>query len=176
MPSLMQAVASDRATPHSSRASILAKEQNLRRLSKQLAFLLFEFETLVRPSSTPETIEDEFQMRLARQSLAERAIWLYKQRRVRAKHFEAELFGEPAWDLLLDLFVSECQGRDIQVSSACIASAVPATTALRWITILEQGGLLERFDDPRDRRRSMVRLTDAGRSAMINYLTGILEK
>jgi len=95
---------------------------------------------------------------------------------VRAKHFDAELFGEPAWDLLLDLFVSECQGRDIQVSSACIASAVPATTALRWITILEQGGLLERFDDPRDRRRCMVKLTDAGRSAMINYLTGFLEK
>lgn len=101
MPSLMQAVASDRGTPHSSRASILAKEQNLRRLSKQLAFLLFEFETLVRPSSTPETIEDEFQMRLARQSLAERAIWLYKQRRVRASisilNFSASLPGTCYW-------------------------------------------------------------------------------
>jgi hypothetical protein len=50
------------------------------------------------------------------------------------------LFGEPAWDILLDLFIAHCRGDDLQVSSVCIEASVPSTTILRWIARLESEG------------------------------------
>src|SRR3546814_1843272 len=42
--------------------------------------------------------------------------------------------SDPAWDMLLDLYLAaERNTRPVSISSLCIASAVPATTALRWI-------------------------------------------
>ncbi|MEZ5655102.1 MAG: hypothetical protein R3E04_04340 [Sphingobium sp.] len=43
----------------------------------------------------------------------------------------SSIFGEAAWDMLLDLFVSRSENKRVSVSSLCIASGVPATTALR---------------------------------------------
>lgn len=82
----------------------------------------------------------------------------------------AGLFGEPAWDVLLDLFVATEQNRDISVSSACLASCVPQTTALRWIGLLEKRGLVTRMDDALDHRRTFLRLTPKGYQLMMRYL------
>jgi DNA-binding MarR family transcriptional regulator len=57
------------------------------------------------------------------------------------------------------------------VTSACIGSAVPATTALRWISILERQGLLMREADPGDARRVYVRLSPRGYEAMLEYFS-----
>ena len=70
--------------------------------------------------------------------------------------------SDPAWDILIDLYVSAHEGRDVSVSSAAVASLVPATTALRWIERIDQAGLTYRERDPADRRRSLLRLTDRG--------------
>jgi DNA-binding MarR family transcriptional regulator len=80
-------------------------------------------------------------------------------------------FGEPAWDLLLDLFISYHEGRQISVSSACLAASVPPTTALRWIGHLGDVDLLVREPDPADRRRCHIRLTPRGIEAMEHYLS-----
>ena len=93
----------------------------------------------------------------------------YDKRRKRAKHFPQGLFGEPAWDMLLDLFVSCQNGTEISVTSACIAAYVPATTALRWLQNLELTGFVERFADAKDKRRYIVRLTEVGYSSMCSY-------
>ncbi len=94
----------------------------------------------------------------------------YRNRRRRDKIFATEtLFGEPAWDILLDLFVAAKEGRRVSVMSACIGAAVPSTTALRWISALEREGLLTREDDPDDARRTYVLLTPAGYTAMVDY-------
>ena len=81
-------------------------------------------------------------------------------RRRRENLFPPELFGEPAWDMLLDLYVAACSDRRVAISSACIAAAVPATTALRHIKILEQAGLVARQPDSADGRRCFVILTE----------------
>jgi hypothetical protein len=44
---------------------------------------------------------------------------------MRARYFKRELFKDPAWDILLDLYVARADGRGISVSSACIASGAP---------------------------------------------------
>jgi DNA-binding MarR family transcriptional regulator len=84
----------------------------------------------------------------------------------RRQFFDPNLFGEPAWDILLELYGAEFRGRAESVSSLCIASGVPSTTALRWIGTLEEKGLLSRKRDPHDARRIFVTLTDTAREAM----------
>ena len=76
--------------------------------------------------------------------------------------FKSDLFSDPAWEMLLDLAVAEASGRWISVTSLCIASGAPTTTALRRIEDLQAAGLIERLPDPDDRRRIIVRLTEAG--------------
>ncbi len=96
----------------------------------------------------------------------------YEDRRRRTKIFQTEeLFGEPAWDILLDLFIAAKERRRVSVTSACIGSAVPSTTALRWISILERTGLLMREADPGDARRVYVRLSPRGYDAMLEYFS-----
>ena len=80
--------------------------------------------------------------------------------------FQAGLFSDPAWDMLLDLAVAEATGRPISVTSLCIASGAPTTTALRRIEDLKEAGLLDRIPDPQDRRRVLVHLTEEGRKRM----------
>ncbi|WP_277667686.1 MarR family transcriptional regulator [Novosphingobium lindaniclasticum] len=94
----------------------------------------------------------------------------YEDRRRRAKIFQSDdLFGEPAWDILLDLFIAAKERRRVSVTSACIGSAVPSTTALRWITILEKQNLLVREADTGDARRVYVKLSARGYAAMLEY-------
>jgi hypothetical protein len=94
----------------------------------------------------------------------------YRDRRLRAKIFGGEtMFGEPAWDILLDLFIATKERRKVSVMSACIGSAVPSTTALRWISALEREDLISREDDPDDARRTYVALTERGYDAMSEY-------
>lgn len=94
----------------------------------------------------------------------------YALRRKRAAIFgNADLFGEPAWDILLDLFIAQAEGKPVSVSSACIGSASPATTGLRWLGVLADEGLVVRENDPEDHRRVLVRLTARGIAAMERF-------
>lgn len=58
---------------------------------------------------------------------------MIRARRLRSSFLPADLFADPAWDMLLDLLQAEIVQHRVPVSSLCIAAAVPATTALRWI-------------------------------------------
>lgn len=81
-------------------------------------------------------------------------------RRDRAHIIADEHLGEPAWDILLDLFVAARLGRCVSILDACIAANVPSTTGLRHVRKLEESGLILRYADRSDRRRSFVRLSD----------------
>jgi DNA-binding MarR family transcriptional regulator len=98
---------------------------------------------------------------------------LIRLRRMRGQHFQAALFADPAWDILLDLAVARIEGRMEAVSSLCIAAAVPATTALRWIAHMTDHGLLVRQPDPTDGRRVFIALGDAAAAGMDAYLAGV---
>ncbi|WP_066726650.1 hypothetical protein [Sphingomonas pituitosa] len=96
-----------------------------------------------------------------------------RARRMRAEFFEGDLFADPAWDMLLDLYAAELEHRQISVSSLCIAAAVPPTTALRWIGTLNEAGLFDRKADPNDRRRAYIALSDAARRGMERYIGAV---
>ena len=106
----------------------------------------------------------------------ESAQHLYRLRRRRDAIFadNADLFGEPAWDILLDLMAAKKEGRDISISSACIGACVAPTTALRYINHLESQGLIIRIVDEFDRRRSYLKLTDSALSKMLQMQEAVL--
>ena len=94
---------------------------------------------------------------------------LIRKRQARARFFEADLFADPAWDILLDLTAARAEGRRVSVTSLCIASGVPPTTALRWIAQMTRQGLLRREEDLVDRRRAFIALSDSAVEAMARY-------
>lgn len=91
-------------------------------------------------------------------------------RRQRLKFFETELFFDPSWSMLLDLFRAELREQPISVSSVCYGSGVPETTALRYIKFMEDAGYVTRRPDPTDKRRVFLRLTPVASEKMIAYL------
>jgi hypothetical protein len=82
-----------------------------------------------------------------------------RERRFREKFFRKEIFADPAWDLLLELYLAHLEHRRVSVSSLHGSAGVPPTTGIRWIGRLTQEGYLERRDDPLDGRRVFVALT-----------------
>lgn len=95
---------------------------------------------------------------------------ILRLRRLRNNYFSSELFADPAWDMLLDLTAAQLEGEKVAVSSLCIASAVPATTALRWIKTMCDAKLFERHADPLDGRRIFIGLSPGASKAMLSYL------
>ena len=98
---------------------------------------------------------------------------IIRQRQLRARFFDGDLFGDPAWDMLLDLTAARAEHARVSVTSLCIASGVPPTTALRWIGQMSEAGLLERVEDETDRRRAFITLTDKAADNMARYFAEI---
>jgi predicted transcriptional regulator len=98
---------------------------------------------------------------------------IIQQRRLRDRYFGSEIFGDPAWDMLLDLAVARVEYKRVSVTSLCIASSVPPTTALRWISEMVKSGLLQRTEDETDRRRAFISLTDKAADTLARYFSEI---
>ncbi|WP_298303259.1 winged helix DNA-binding protein [uncultured Erythrobacter sp.] len=125
-------------------------------------------------ANTQPVHSDILMRRLQFAALAREA---YAIRRRRTVIFDnAELFGEPAWDILLDLYIAQAERKKVSVSSACIGSAAPPTTGLRWLGVLSEQGLVLREHDPEDQRRVLVRLTEKGLASMDDYFANASSK
>lgn len=146
--------------------------QRLRSLAQSLLNAALELEKA--PPALPDDGGASPLLQRSKADPAEQALQLYRERRRRVEAFgDDTLFGEPAWDILLDLFVAGERGKRVAVTSACIGSGVPSTTALRWLNVLELRGMVEREDDNHDARRSFVRLTTKARAMMLEYFANI---
>jgi DNA-binding MarR family transcriptional regulator len=107
--------------------------------------------------------------------LLEVAEEIYKVRRKRDVQFE-QLFGEglfcePAWDVLLDLYINHGREKTISVSSACLASAAPTSTALRHVSELVRRRLVVRSPHPHDRRVFVLQMSQQAVTAMETLLS-----
>lgn len=94
----------------------------------------------------------------------------YSARRHRDRMLGGGLFAEPAWDMLLDLYIQHHRGRPVSTHSLCIAAAVPQTTALRWIGRLVAAGYAMRRGSDLDHRVVHVALSARGLAEMERYL------
>lgn len=94
----------------------------------------------------------------------------YTERKRRNAYIDGDLLGEPVWDMLLDLFVCYALDRKVAVSSVSYAADIPSTTALRYIAIMEERGLIVRKPDKKDKRRSWIELTPSAFRSISGYL------
>ncbi|WP_373474679.1 hypothetical protein [Sphingorhabdus sp.] len=101
---------------------------------------------------------------------------IIRLRRQRERFFDSELFADPAWDILLDLKAAQFENQNVSVSSLCIAAAVPSTTALRWITVMTESGMLVRRQDPDDARRVFIELSSRASAQLDDYFGSIADR
>lgn len=97
---------------------------------------------------------------------------LITERRRRDDFFPPDLFGDPAWDMLLVLYATYLEQQRITATKLCQSAAVPPSTALRWIKTLDQKGLISKQGDPLDARRVFVALSPKGETMMGAYFHG----
>ena len=107
--------------------------------------------------------------------LLETVSGLIEDRRNRAAYLPADLFAEPAWDILLNLFRSDLADERVTVPGACDWAGVPASNALRWISTLERHGLVLREVDQGDSMSASIVLAPATRNALRRYCLDIVE-
>jgi DNA-binding MarR family transcriptional regulator len=104
-----------------------------------------------------------------RSGLVRRAAALFKARQLRSSIFGQALFGEPAWDMLIALYLADSKGQPVTVSGLAEWARCPSTTGLRWLQVLEAKRLASRRAHPSDRRMHFVELTERGRQALDGF-------
>ena len=101
------------------------------------------------------------------------AKFLINSRNLRSEFLNDSFFGEPAWGILLNLYLSHVEDRPMRITSLCISSGVPPTTALRWIGQMTEAGILNRTVDKLDPRATYIFLSDDALGGMYNYLKSV---
>lgn len=162
----------DRVSALSDVASDRSSER-LRQLSDEVSRIA---STLARLSTGPEATHRPLPVAANAEAppvSGETVRQVIRARRLRSRFFEEDLFADPAWDMLLDLLQAEIAQLRVPVSSLCIAAAVPATTALRWLKTMTDKGLFVRRADPHDGRRVFVELSPQASLAMRSYFAEV---
>jgi len=149
------------------RAINIEAGRTLDRLRRQIASMFEMTQTLRTLTETAGTDDQSV-------SNNQVAKLILRERRRRDSFFDPELFGEPAWDMLLELYVQKLDQSRISVSGLCSSSGVPATTALRWIGKLEHEGLIARRSDPLDQRRTWIELSPEAKFILDSYFNGLV--
>jgi hypothetical protein len=73
---------------------------------------------------------------------ASTAIAILKFRRLRSEILPGELFAEPGWDLLLELFVADANGQRLTARDVSDRANIPPTVLSRWLIHLTQIGFI----------------------------------
>ena len=113
---------------------------------------------------------------ISEELLVARAKEILAHRKLRRRFLPGELFHEPAWDMLVALFVSHRDHRPTNVKALVAMADAPVTTSQRWIEHLHKLKLIDRVIDPTDRRRIEVSLSHVGDQAMKSYLRALLTR
>lgn len=123
---------------------------------------------MLRPSAADRRGDER-----AQPPLLDQLSFSIEARRIRRSHFGGADMSGAVWDMMLDLMLARANARVLGASDLATGAGVPLSSGLRMIAALEQHGLVERAIDERDRRRTLVRLTDAGAERMASYFDRI---
>jgi DNA-binding MarR family transcriptional regulator len=93
-----------------------------------------------------------------------------RRRRAHLLPEHREIFGEPAWDILLRLFISTERRDKVTMSHVARSIDLPITTVQRRAEQLSNIGLVTLYNDDVDTRCRLARLTCAGVGKMEDYL------
>ena len=96
------------------------------------------------------------------------------ERRRRREHFPQDMFGEPAWEILLLLYVQR-DGRRFTVTALAEALDLPQNSTGRWLRYLETAGLAVRKPHRLDQRSTIAEISEEGIRAVEAYFQGTIE-
>lgn len=91
----------------------------------------------------------------------------------RTSYLPSELISDPAWGMLLELLQAEIQGRRVSLARLCRVSAVPTSSAVRWLKALERRGLIVRRTNTVDADNETVELSHKGSCTLRRYFREI---
>lgn len=143
------------------------------KLGQRLRSITASDELAAKPSDQSPEVSDEEAASIKNEDAIAVLRSLIQSRRLRDRFFREARFGEPAWDILLDLALAWFEKKSVSASSVCIASGVPMSTAMRWINEMVEVKLIERWIDPSDGRRNLVQIAPATRTAMLRYIAAL---
>lgn len=146
--------------------------QKLAKLSDDVSRIAVRLAQLGEEYAEPQQIESMVADN-ASELTAERVEAVIRARRLRGRYFFDDLFADPVWDMMLDLLSAEILCRRVTITDLCGAAAVPATTALRWIKVMEQHRMLIRRPDRHDSRRIYVELSPQASDTLRCYFTEV---
>lgn len=101
---------------------------------------------------------------------------LLRKEAMRRNIGDGTLFGDPTWEMLLDLLLASIEDRKVSVSSACIASGAPMSTALRLVRRLVAEDVLCRIPDQYDKRRNFLIINPKVERLLVDHLIGQLRQ
>ena len=101
---------------------------------------------------------------------AERAL---RWRRIQRRIFPEAVLRGPCWDIMLTCITGELADQPVCVKQIRNQLDESQTSVLRRIDELEQAGMVQRFRDERDGRRTLVRLTWQGADAMSRFFIAL---
>jgi len=93
-----------------------------------------------------------------------------RARRARTGIFRPGLFSDPAWDILLVLFLAKTREQTITVAELADAVCTTTSTAFRWMDALARDGLLWRNPDSKKTGKDRVALSHRGTTAIYQWL------
>ncbi len=99
--------------------------------------------------------------------LAARRAW--RARRERQRIFGELILADPAWDILLDLFIGRIEGRTVTPASLGVAIGSSEATILRWLAQLIEAGLAASVSASSSKSDRPLSLTDDGLNLMCDY-------
>lgn len=100
----------------------------------------------------------------------------FHNRRRRDSLIRYDLFAEPAWDMLLDLYIQHHRGQPVPIDRLCTAAATASTTALRWLALLIEKELVIRSSSVEEDGIVRVALSERGIGEMERYLRDFLHR
>jgi hypothetical protein len=154
---------------------MVAREMSLRDALARIEAATHEIRLQIasEEQERPEEVPSDLPLASSDEALAcAKRLSRARRRRDAALPEAADLFRDPAWDLLLDLFISGEERGEVSITSVCIGATVPGSTGLRHLTMLHERGLVSIRPDPDDRRRRYIRLQHHVRDRLIRYFSG----
>jgi FixJ family two-component response regulator len=98
---------------------------------------------------------------------------MLNSRRLQSELLPMDIFGDPAWFMLLELALIERSGKRTSVSGLCMSAHTSQATALRRIQDMIEADLIVRHEDTGDRRRSYVSLSPNAHMRLNQFLDRI---
>ena len=133
-------------------------------------------EKLIRSQKNDDTIKQFIQNSLKREKFHTFCNWLRLIRKARESFFPVEWLSDPIWDIMIALALAKVEGRITPVSNIGLEANVPVSTALRKLKEIEARGFVNRWPDPKDKRREYVELSELGMQKFSEFVEVVWDR